>query len=63
MSKILNTSDYGKGYDQGFNDGKSEGYDEGFEACLNQYEPRIAKLRAEFQMMAARVAVLERKLS
>lgn len=58
MAKILNVSDYGIGYDQG----RSDGYQEGYDQAVGEYEKRVATLNAELQTMAARVAVLERKI-
>jgi flagellar biosynthesis/type III secretory pathway protein FliH len=58
MSKILNTNDYGYGYDQGHNDGFAEGYD----AAVAEYEKRIATLIAEIRAMEARVNVATRKV-
>lgn len=62
MGKIVNTHDYGFGYDQGFQDGRTEGYQNGYDAAVKDYEPQIAKLVAEIRAMEARVAVATRKV-
>jgi hypothetical protein len=62
MSKEVDDDSYSYGYDAGFDDGQQEGYNKGWEDCLAEYEPIIARLKMESEVLKARVNVLARRM-
>jgi flagellar biosynthesis/type III secretory pathway protein FliH len=53
VSKVIDDESYGWGYDQGYYDGREDGYSSGWRDCADQYDRRVAELRAEIEALRA----------